>query len=314
MTPKAPVSKALVFVQVFIYFITAPGFLIYLVGPIRADLFYQTYTLLPKAFIDGAFWQPVTYMFLHYNSLHIIANMIGLWSLGQPIEMTIGSKRFFFLYMISGLISALFIILFQFDNAIGTLGASGCVFGLLGALAIFYPNSRLLVLFIPMKARTAAIIVAILSIYFAIFDILPFISHVGHLGGLLGGTFFIMITFILDQKKIAKAQSRGFRSSSIYPQEKWHPDFQRSTLEILFEKLNKSEREQNRFYNYQKDSTKKYPPEFADDISSDTDIPDSDNDKDKKIFRYEYQAPDDNGNVKEIFYNPETGKFEIRDK
>lgn len=140
-------------------------------------------------FLEGGFWQPITSMFLHGGFLHLFMNMLGLWSIGPILERRIGSKRFFELYFFSGIIGAIFVLLFQ-DSNLPTIGASGAISGLLGALAIVLPETRMLFFFIPMRAGTLAIVMGLISLVFA-FDSSGQISHLGHLGGLLGGVFFI---------------------------------------------------------------------------------------------------------------------------
>lgn len=152
---------------------------------------YRKWGLIPAEFWSGQGpWQPVTSMFLHGGFLHLLVNMIALWSLGTPIERTVGSNRFIWLYFISGLTGAATVVIFQPDLTSPTIGASGAIVGLLGALAVFYPNSQLLVFFIPMKARTAAIIFGIGSVALAFLDSKSNLSHFGHLGGLIGGLLY----------------------------------------------------------------------------------------------------------------------------
>ena len=77
------------------------------------------------------------------------------------------SGRFLWLYFISGLMGSLLVVTMQSDLAHPTIGASGAVIGLLAALAVYYHHSKLLVLFFPMKARTAAIGLGALSFFLA---------------------------------------------------------------------------------------------------------------------------------------------------
>ena len=149
---------------------------------------YVSMALVPALFKSGSYWQPLTSMFMHGDLLHLAMNMLALWSIGTPIENDIGSKRFTVLYFISGFCGAALVIL-QGDS-IPTVGASGAVVGLLGALAIFYPNSTLLLLFIPMKARTAALVFGVVSLLAAVFHWFAGLSHLGHLGGLIGGLVY----------------------------------------------------------------------------------------------------------------------------
>ena len=182
-----------IFIHLYITYLTFGS-------PEEISSFYEKFGLVPIAFIEGKVYQPITSLFLHYPyfPLHLLVNMIGLWSFGSMLERQIGSLKFFWLYFISGLFSSLFVIIIPFlfgtyqTLTQPTVGASGALMGLLGAVSVLYPNSKLLLLFFPMKTRTAAIIIAVGSILLAIFDPKSFISHNGHLGGLLGGIIYAL--------------------------------------------------------------------------------------------------------------------------
>jgi len=213
------------------------GFLLPLSGGIGAsNAFVRTFALTPFRFWEGEVWQPLTALFLHGSLLHLVFNMLGLWSLGRAIEDTIGSLKYAGLCVVSGLTGSLFVILFQNDLVNPTLGASGILLGLLGAIAVFYPNSPLLIFFLPMKARTAAIVVGILSILLPAMGLLEGISHMSHLGGLIGGVIFSRLVLRLrfggndlhrqhpgNPRKVHDPYGpvyRPFDHSPRYPQEK----------------------------------------------------------------------------------------------
>ena len=147
--------------------------------------------LVPADFLSGSWWQPITSMFLHAGVLHLFMNMLALWSIGALLENTIGGRRFLQLYLFSGLIGAIFVVLFQHDISIPTIGASGAITGLLGALALLQPNTRLLFFIFPVRARTAALFLGFFSLMLAFFSRDSQISHLGHLGGLVGGFLFV---------------------------------------------------------------------------------------------------------------------------
>ncbi len=197
---KPIVTKALVFVNIFIH-IAILFYTFYVKNdPLYLQDIYFQFGLVPVSFWDGAIWQPFTTLFLHGFqglSLHLIVNMIALWSLGSAIELTIGSVAFTWLYFISGLFGSLAVVLFQPDLSVPTIGASGAIMGLLAALAIFYPNSMLFVFFFPMKARTAAIVFGLGSLILAYLDQASNISHIGHFGGLFGGFLYTKLALRL---------------------------------------------------------------------------------------------------------------------
>ncbi|MFF4245999.1 rhomboid family intramembrane serine protease [Streptomyces sp. NPDC001822] len=84
---------------------------------------------------EGQWYRLVTSMFLHVEVWHIAFNMLGLWWLGGPLEAALGRARYLALYVLSGLAGGALTYLIT-GPAQGSLGASGAVFGLLGATAV----------------------------------------------------------------------------------------------------------------------------------------------------------------------------------
>jgi membrane associated rhomboid family serine protease len=125
---------------------------------------------------DGEWWRLITAAFLHGNLIHVGLNMFVLWIIGAPIEEAIGRWRFLALYLISGLAGSAGALLLD-PNAI-TVGASGAIFGILGA-ALILEWQRNYVL----GGSALSLLVVNLIFTFAI----PNISIGGHLGGLAGG-------------------------------------------------------------------------------------------------------------------------------
>jgi membrane associated rhomboid family serine protease len=125
---------------------------------------------------DGEWWRLITAAFLHGSVIHIAMNMVVLWIIGAPVEEAIGRGRFLALYLISGLSGSAGALLF--DPTAITVGASGAIFGILGA-ALVLEQQRNYVL----GGSALSFLVINLIITFAI----PNISIGGHLGGLAGG-------------------------------------------------------------------------------------------------------------------------------
>lgn len=125
---------------------------------------------------DGDWWRLVTSAFLHASLLHIAFNMLALWWIGGPLEEAIGWRRYLAIYAVSGLAGAAGALLAS-PQAV-TVGASGAIFGLLGAMIVIQWQQTGSV------AGPALTLVLInLVITFAV----PNISWGGHLGGLVGG-------------------------------------------------------------------------------------------------------------------------------
>jgi membrane associated rhomboid family serine protease len=129
--------------------------------------------------VDGAYWQLVTSMFTHVQLWHIGFNMLALWVLGPQLELAIGRARFLALYFISGLAGSALVIWAGPEFSLGgTLGASGAIFGLMGALAI-------VALKVGGDVRG---VLTWIGINFFLTFLIAHISWQGHVGGFLAGT------------------------------------------------------------------------------------------------------------------------------
>lgn len=158
-----------------------------------SDIFGLSYGRLA----DGYVWQPLTYMFLHANSpWHILMNMLALYMLGCETERDIGTKRFIKLYFGAGIAGGLgWILLCRLTGVDGNcIGASGAIFGIIGAFAALRPNQMLTFLLyfvipITISARMLAIILGLISLYYTI-NMDGNVAHVAHLAGGLAGYFY----------------------------------------------------------------------------------------------------------------------------
>ena len=177
-TGNAPVTKVLIGLNVAVYLLTvvqgaglnSPG----------GSLFTK-WILFAPAVAHGDWWRLGTAMFLHASIIHIGFNMLALYFIGTPVEQYLGGARYLGLYLVSGLAGSAGALLVQSPN-VPTLGASGAIFGILGAMLIieWQVTGRL-------AGQAMTWIVINLVISFSI----PGISWGGHIGGLIGG---ILIT------------------------------------------------------------------------------------------------------------------------
>lgn len=154
--------------------------------------------LVPGRVIRGWIWQPVTYMFLHspQDLFHIIFNMLMLWMFGSELERHWGSRAFLRYYMICGVGGGLFVIVTGFlpggTPSVPTIGASGAIFGLLMAYGlVFSERTILFMLIFPMKARTMAIIMFVVTFFYTFTQPAGGISHIAHLGGAVVGFLYL---------------------------------------------------------------------------------------------------------------------------
>lgn len=150
----------------------------------------------PSNILQGHYlWTFVTSMFIHAGFFHLFVNMLSLFFIGSLVERILGKKRYFFFYMISGLLAGLFFVLssmiFPGDLDTFAVGASGALFGLVGLLMILTPNLPVFVMFIPIpiKMKYAAPGILILLWLISITGNVP-IGNTAHLGGLLTGLVY----------------------------------------------------------------------------------------------------------------------------
>jgi membrane associated rhomboid family serine protease len=145
----------------------------------------------------------VTAMFLHGGFLHLFGNMLALWVFGRRVEDACGSLRFLAFYLLAGTMAHVLFIAVQHDSDVPGIGASGAIFGLMGAYLLLYPGGRirtLIIWFIPLWPRIRAIWVVL---YFVGIQIIPAIqilkgeaeysiNHWAHLGGFFSAVFILL--------------------------------------------------------------------------------------------------------------------------
>ena len=148
-------------------------------------------------------WRLVTYQFLHGGMTHILFNMFVLWMFGRVVEMQFGTRRFLWIYILSGIaggvceIAVNYLVSLRGGAYAGfdmkpIVGASAAVAGIVVAYAMLNPNSTIYIMFVlPVKAKWAAIGYAVITSWFALQGFLapattgPSVAHAAHLGGMV---------------------------------------------------------------------------------------------------------------------------------
>jgi len=132
---------------------------------------------------QGDYWRLITSGFLHTGLIHLLFNMFALYILGGMLEPALGRLKFGVIYFVSLLAGSFGALLFEADAA--TAGASGAVFGLMGAAVVVMRDRGIN----PMESGIGLWLGLNMLITFAI----PGISIGGHLGGLVGGLLVALI-------------------------------------------------------------------------------------------------------------------------
>ena len=163
--------------------------------------------LQASAVAAGDYWRLLTAMFLHSGVWHLGLNCAGLFILGTQAEKVYGHVRFSAIYLLSGLGASAFsyaLNLSRAENAVG-VGASGAIFGLLGALAAFFLANRDKLGDMGRRSFTALLILAGVNLAFGL--AIPGIDNYAHVGGFAAGAL-LGLAFAPDYKPALDAFGR----------------------------------------------------------------------------------------------------------
>ncbi|MEM0383446.1 MAG: rhomboid family intramembrane serine protease [Candidatus Caldarchaeum sp.] len=170
--------------------------------------FLYTFGTVPIFILNGLnIFSLITYMFVHIDFFHILLNMYSLFLFGRDVESYLGSAKFLFVYMVSGVAAALFhIFYFVFFLSlecspamrpipsaclIPSIGASGAIFGIMGSYLVFFPHRRLYAFlwFVPVVAPAFAVIIGFILIQTLFMLTTPFstVAYTAHVGGFIAG-------------------------------------------------------------------------------------------------------------------------------
>ena len=133
---------------------------------------------------SGQVYRLVTGMFMHGSIWHLLCNMYSLYVIGCATENYFGKKKFLLIYFVSGIIGSMFSCIF---NTSWSLGASGAIFGLMGALCYFGYYYRLY-----MGKALYSEIIPVIVLNLALSLVVSNIDFYAHIGGLIGGVFITM--------------------------------------------------------------------------------------------------------------------------
>ena len=141
-------------------------------------------------------WRLLAAMFVHIGLQHFVLNMVTLYFLGRIAEDLFGSKAFLALYILSGLMGNLFVMIFSPE--VVAAGASTALFGIFGAIASLRFIARSPYIQYLSQSYTSLILVNIL------FSFMPGISLAGHLGGLVGGGILAFVFPVYGERDSVK--------------------------------------------------------------------------------------------------------------
>lgn len=143
---------------------------------------------------DGQIWRIITCVFLHAGIFHLACNMYALYVVGPRVEDFFGKIKFLLIYLISGICGSLLSI--GFNDKVVSVGASGAIFGLFGALLYFGYAYRG---YIGAMVKSQILPVVFLNLMLSF--MIPGIDMWGHIGGLIGGVISAYMLGTIENKK-----------------------------------------------------------------------------------------------------------------
>lgn len=177
------------------YFLIAVNVIFYVVPMLLGSDVYQyiidAYCIHGPSIRAGQYYRLLTGIFLHGSIVHLLFNCYALYVLGGQIESFFGKFKYIIIYLFSGLTGSLLSI--TLSGNVGSIGASGAIFGLMGSLLYFGYHYRVYLGNV-IKSQIVPLILLNLAIGF----ISSGIDNWGHIGGLIGG---IVITMALGVKE-----------------------------------------------------------------------------------------------------------------
>lgn len=186
-SPKKPVVT---------YILIVLNLMVFLYGVLHGNdelinMFGNNYELVQ----NGEFYRLFTCMFVHADILHILFNMIALYSIGPVVERYYGKSKFLLIYLVSGLLGSIFSGVFMTADSI-SIGASGAIFGLLGSICYFTYYYRA-----TLQGILRGSIMPVIIINLVIGFLSSSIDLSAHIGGLLGGILISMAIGIGDKHR-----------------------------------------------------------------------------------------------------------------
>jgi membrane associated rhomboid family serine protease len=150
---------------------------------------------------NGWVWTFVTYMFVHdFRGLsHILFNMLGLYIFGSYVEKQMGSREFLLYYFVTGALAGVlsFAVYYLTGNYMAALmGASGAIFAVELAFAVFFPNAVIYVWgILPLRAPVMVLAFTALELFFSLTGLRANVAHLTHLAGFGFGWLYFLVRF-----------------------------------------------------------------------------------------------------------------------
>jgi len=155
-------------------------------------------SMIPSLVVKGWVWTFVTYMFVHGGFTHILFNMFALYIFGTHVEHRMGSREFLLFYFVTGALAGVFSFIVYYVNGsnVALMGASGAIFAVELAYAVFFPDSIIYLWgILPLPAPVMVLGFTILELASSIFGLNRGVAHLTHLAGFGLAWLYFLIRF-----------------------------------------------------------------------------------------------------------------------
>jgi membrane associated rhomboid family serine protease len=163
-----------------------------------------------------------TSMFIHSGLLHILGNMLVLFFMGIPLEQRIGRKKFIIIYLLTGVCATLAFSIVNLGSDILLVGASGAIFGILGAFAYSYPRDEIvmpipvfILMIVRIKVIIGVLIFAAMESVFVLLGTEDGTAHVAHIGGLVVGVLLAALIVGKQGDRLKKTEGMAQYDTTI---------------------------------------------------------------------------------------------------
>ncbi|MDR0316277.1 MAG: rhomboid family intramembrane serine protease [Treponema sp.] len=171
----------------------------YFLGRNFRELMTAFLAMIPQKVLHGWIWTFVTYMFVHDGFSHIFFNMFALFIFGVPVERQMGSREFLLFYFVTGTLAGIFsFFVYVFTGAywVALVGASGAIFAVELAYAVFFPDSIIYIWgILPLRAPVMVLGFTALELIFSFTARNSGVAHFTHLAGFAFAWIYFLVRF-----------------------------------------------------------------------------------------------------------------------
>jgi len=144
-------------------------------------------SMIPRLVVQGWVWTFITYMFVHGGVSHLLFNMLALFIFGIPVERQMGSREFLLFYFVTGMLAGIFSFFIYYmtgQSIVILMGASGAIFAVNLAYAVFFPDSIIYIWgILPLRAPVMVLGYTALGVILMVTGAGGNVAHITHLAG-----------------------------------------------------------------------------------------------------------------------------------